>query len=60
MAINRKNKVNIEGRTYSSIFTYEGLMESIIYCESIKDAPTQWESVDDFNCRLYKEFPWLK
>lgn len=41
--MNRKNKENqsIEGKTKSSIFSYEGLMESIDYCESIKDDPTQ-------------------
>ncbi len=60
--MNRKNigNKNIEGRTKPSIFSYEGLMKSIEYCESIKDEPTQWESVDDFNNRLYEDFPWLK
>lgn len=57
---NHKENENIEGGTMSSIFSYEGLMESITYCESIKDDPSKWESVDDFNLRLYKEFPWLK
>ena len=41
-------------------FSYEGLLDSINYCETIKDDPSKWESVDTFNERLYEEFPWLK
>ena len=41
-------------------FSYEGLLDSIDYCETIKDDPSKWESVDAFNERLYEEFPWLR
>lgn len=60
--MNGKNEKseNIEDLIPSSIFSYEGLMESIEYCESVKDDSSKWESMDDFNNRLYEEFPWLK
>lgn len=41
-------------------FSYEGLLDSIDYCETIKDDSSKWESVDAFNGRLYEEFPWLR
>lgn len=41
-------------------FSYEGLLDSLDYCETIKDDSSKWESVDAFNERLYEEFPWLR
>ena len=41
-------------------FSYEGLLDSIHYCETIKAAPSKWESVDAFHERLYEAFPWLR
>ena len=41
-------------------FRDEGRLESIYYCETSKDDPSKWESVDAFNERLYEEFPWLR
>lgn len=41
-------------------FSYEGLLDSLDYSETIKDDSSKWESVDAFNERLYEEFPWLR
>ena len=41
-------------------FSYEGLLDNLDYCETIKDDSSKWESVDAFNERLYEEFPWLR
>jgi len=41
-------------------FSYESLLDSIEYCETIKNDASKWESVETFNERLYQEFPWLR
>lgn len=41
-------------------FSYESLLDSLEYCEAIKNDASKWESVESFNERLYEEFPWLR